>query len=132
VDPQQQRERMLALEKLGDGGRPLDETVAAILGLGYDEGFGRSYAAEAFRTQILCREHYTPSVAVLPNELQMAVAIAQGVTFAVAALQDRLEAAAALADAVRALDSYAALGGAPMERTERADAALRRWEALQR
>lgn len=35
----------------------------------------------------------------------------------------------ALADAVRGLDSYAALGGAPMERTTRADAALRAWAA---
>jgi mRNA-degrading endonuclease toxin of MazEF toxin-antitoxin module len=37
------------------------------------------------------------------------------------------QAGAALADAVRALDSYAMLGGAPMERTERADAALNAW-----
>jgi hypothetical protein len=35
-----------------------------------------------------------------------------------------------LADAVRALDSYAAMGGAPMERTERADAALKAWDAV--
>lgn len=48
-------------------------------------------------------------------------------------LRDQLERAVAagdaLADAVRALDSYAALGGAPMERTARADAALRAWAA---
>lgn len=40
------------------------------------------------------------------------------------------EAGDALARAVRGLDSYAALGGAPMERTERADAALAEWDRL--
>jgi hypothetical protein len=37
-----------------------------------------------------------------------------------------------LADAVRGLDSYAALGGAPMERTDRADAALEAWALASR
>lgn len=45
-------------------------------------------------------------------------------------LRAAVEAGDALADAVRGLDSYAALGGAPMERTERADAALARWDTL--
>jgi hypothetical protein len=41
-----------------------------------------------------------------------------------------VKAARALADAVRGLDSYAALGGAPVERTQRASQALADWEAL--
>jgi DNA repair exonuclease SbcCD ATPase subunit len=39
------------------------------------------------------------------------------------------EAGDKLVDAIRALDSYAALGGAPMERTERADGAVEAWRA---
>lgn len=44
--------------------------------------------------------------------------------------RETVKAGAALADAVRGLDSYAALGGAPIERTTRADAALRAWNDL--
>lgn len=87
VDPQVVRARMLALEGTGEGvQRTLAEAAAEILGVEHDEAFDALLSNEVWRTTVLCRTHYAPRVAVLPNEQVMAAALVQGITLAVAVL----------------------------------------------
>jgi hypothetical protein len=89
VDPQQVRDRMLKLEHIDeDGERSIGDIAAELVGVELDENFAQTFTGEVLRTQVLCRTHYSPKVAVLPSEMVMAAAIVQGMTLAVAILQE--------------------------------------------
>jgi hypothetical protein len=85
LDPKAVHEKMLELEN-SDEDRTAAGAVAQMLGVSEAELID-AVTPQINRTQILCREHYTPKVAVLPNSQQMFVAMMQGITFAVAVLE---------------------------------------------
>lgn len=88
VDPQAVRERMLELEHIGEGvDRTVGDVAAELARVDVDDAFAQLLIGEMRRTSILCREHYTPRVAVLPNEQQMLTAMVQGMTL-LRAIQD--------------------------------------------
>jgi hypothetical protein len=89
MNPQQIRDRMEQLERTPDRDRNLGEAAAEILGVPLDESFENTLRNEVWRTTVLCRTHYTPRVAVLPNEQVMTAAVVQGITLAVAILQEQ-------------------------------------------
>lgn len=83
VDPEVIRGRMLELEDVGKD-RTVGEAAAEILGVPHDESFDRLLSSEVWRTTVLCRTHYTKSVAALPNQMTMTAAMLQGITLAAA------------------------------------------------
>lgn len=89
MTPEKIRERMLALEKRhGDDHSALDVVAGRILGIEPTEEFMQSLSKEVDRTLALSAEWYGVRVAVLPNPQAIAVAVVQGITFAVAALEE--------------------------------------------
>jgi hypothetical protein len=91
VDPLVIRQRMEELELTPDRNRTLGEAAAEILGVPYDETFEKVLTSEVWRTTVLCRTHYTKSVAMLPNQQIMAAALVQGITLAQAIRLERAE-----------------------------------------
>jgi hypothetical protein len=75
---------MEQFEMTPDRDRTLGDAAAEIVGITPGPEFDALLLAEAGRAQILCREHYTPRVAVLPDARTMAVALVQGMTLAAA------------------------------------------------
>lgn len=85
LTPEAVRERMLHLEtEYGAEHPPLGEVAARLLGAEPGEEFDRALISEASRTELLCADWYARRVAVLPNSQAIAVAMVQGITFAVA------------------------------------------------
>ncbi len=99
-------ERMVEIETEGSGNnRGLAQAAADIIGVACDDDFMKLLYVETQRTQFLCREHYAPKVAVLPNEQAMAAALVQGATMAVAireAIADRRPILAVVMEALNA------------------------------
>lgn len=89
MDPNEIRRLMVELEETPDRERTVAQAAAEILRVADDEKFEELLSNEVWRTTVLCRTHYTPRVAVLPNEQVIAAALVQGITLAVAVLQDK-------------------------------------------
>jgi hypothetical protein len=86
VDPKAVHDRMIELENTAGEDATMTGALATMLGVSETELLD-ALGPQIFRTELLCRTHYTPKVAVLPNKMHMQVAMMQGVTLAVAILE---------------------------------------------
>lgn len=88
MQPKAIHDRMLTLENQhGADHASIGVVAARLLGVDHDDTFDAALSAQVNRTELLCAEWYTRRVAVLPNSQVMAAAMVQGITFAVAVLE---------------------------------------------
>lgn len=86
IDPRSVHERMLVLEAEHGEDETAGGALAKMLGISETELLD-AMGPQLQRTMILCRDHYTPRVAIMPNALHMQTAMMQGITFAIAVLE---------------------------------------------